>query len=158
MPKTPDEYRSKYNLEPITIESMQNDIICFDTRLAQQVMHNIHNQQGNNSRFSNDTSGNRGRRQMRQSFRGHVFRPRASFHQQNQPNLNRGTRSSSCRTKSLIHDATSEKLQCFLFLYLGSYHQSQSFNTNINLGNRFYPQNNIRPVTSFTSRNFNLPL
>ncbi|CAF0899225.1 unnamed protein product [Adineta steineri] len=36
MVKTPDEYRLKYNLEPMTIENLQEDIVRFDTQLAQQ--------------------------------------------------------------------------------------------------------------------------
>jgi hypothetical protein len=88
MAKTPDEYRLMYNLEPVTIESMQEDIIRFDTQLAQQVMQNMHNQQGNNNRFNR--GGGRGRGRGRQSFRGQTFRPRANFHQQNGQHFNSG--------------------------------------------------------------------
>jgi hypothetical protein len=88
MAKTPDEYRLMYNLEPVTIESMQEDIIRFDTQLAQQVMQNMHNQQGNNNRFNR--GGGRGRGRGRQSFRGQTFRPRANFHQQNGQYFNSG--------------------------------------------------------------------
>jgi hypothetical protein len=77
-----------YNLEPVTIESMQEDIIRFDTQLAQQVMQNMHNQQGNNNRFNR--GGGRGRGRGRQSFRGQTFRPRANFHQQNGQHFNSG--------------------------------------------------------------------
>jgi ATP-dependent Clp protease adapter protein ClpS len=47
MVKTPDAYRLKYNLEPMTVENIQEDIIRFDKQRAQQLMQNIHNQQGN---------------------------------------------------------------------------------------------------------------
>lgn len=90
MAKAPEEYRSKYNLEPITIESMQEDVKRFDTQLAQQVMQNIHNQQGNNNRFNHGSDRGRGRGRGRQSFRGRSFRPRGNFHQQNVPQFNSG--------------------------------------------------------------------
>jgi hypothetical protein len=89
MAKTPDEYRLMYNLEPITIESIQEDIMRFDTQLAQQVMQNIYNQQGNNNRFNRGGNG-RGRGRGRQTFRGQSFRPRANFHQQNGQHFNQG--------------------------------------------------------------------
>jgi hypothetical protein len=92
MAKTPDQYRLIYNIEPITIESIQDDIIRFDTQLAQQVMQNIHNQQGNNYRFNRGGGGGggRGRGRGRQSFRGQTFRPRGNFHQQNGQYFNPG--------------------------------------------------------------------
>lgn len=99
MAKTPDEYRLKYNLQPVTVESIQDDIKRFDTHLAQQVMHNIQNQQGNidnnnnNNRFNYNNSRGRGRGRGggRQSFRGQSFRPRGgSFHQQNTTHFNPG--------------------------------------------------------------------
>jgi hypothetical protein len=89
MAKTPDEYRLRYNLESITIERIQEDIIRFDTHLAQQVMQNIHNQQGNNNRF-NRGGGGRGRGRGRQGFRGQGFRPRGNFHQANGQHFNQG--------------------------------------------------------------------
>jgi hypothetical protein len=89
MVKTPDEYRLRYNLEPVTIESIQEDITRFDTELAQQIMQNMNNQQGNNNRFNRGGRG-RGRGRGRQSFRGQGFRPRANFHQQNGQHFNSG--------------------------------------------------------------------
>jgi hypothetical protein len=88
MVKTPDQYRLIYNIEPITIESIQDDIIRFDTQLAQQVMQNIHNQQGNNNRFDRGGGRGRGRGRGRPPFRGQNFRPRANFHQQNGQHFN----------------------------------------------------------------------
>jgi hypothetical protein len=90
MAKTPDEYRLRYNLEPITIEKMQDDIIRFDTQLAQQLMQNIHNQQGNNNRFNRGGGRGRGRGRGRPTFRGQGFRPRGNFHQQNGQHFNPG--------------------------------------------------------------------
>ncbi len=96
MAKTPDEYRLRYNIEPITIESMQEDIMRFDTQLAQQVMQNVHNQQGNNHRFHRGGGGGggggrgRGRGRGRPPFRGQTFRPRGNFHQQNGQHFNPG--------------------------------------------------------------------
>ena len=87
MAKTPDEYRLKYNLEPVTIENIQEDIKRFDTQLAQQLMQNIHNQQGNQNRFNR---GGYGGRRGRSAFRGQTFRPRANFHQQNGQHFNSG--------------------------------------------------------------------
>ncbi|CAF4253877.1 unnamed protein product, partial [Rotaria sordida] len=96
MAKTSDEYRLKYNLEPITIESIQNDIMHFDTQLAQQLMQNIHNQQGNNNNNNRFNYGysrgrGRGRGRERQSFRGQTFRIRPNFHQQNAQNFKSGS-------------------------------------------------------------------
>ena len=98
MAKTPEEYRLKYNLEPITTENIQEDIIRFDTQLAQQVMQNVNNQQGNNNRFNRGGGGGRGRGRGRgrHSFRGQAFphqqtfRPRANFHQQHGQYFNPG--------------------------------------------------------------------
>lgn len=94
MVKTPDEYRLMYNIEPITIENIQEDIKRFDTQLAQQVMQNIYNQQGNNNNNNNNNQFHRGgggggggrgrgRGRGRQTFRGQTFRPRGNYHQQN---------------------------------------------------------------------------
>lgn len=68
MSKTPEEYRLRYNLAPMTIEHLQEDIQRFDNQLAHQVMQNIHNQQGNNQRFQRGRGG-RGRQSFR--ARGH---------------------------------------------------------------------------------------
>lgn len=92
MVKTPDEYRLTYNLEPITMDNIQEDIKRFDTQLAQQVMQNIHNQQGNNNNNNHNNNrfhrggrgGGRGRGRGRQMFRGQTFRPRGHFQQQQQ--------------------------------------------------------------------------
>ena len=98
MVKPSDEYRLKYNLEPITIENIQEDVIRFDTQLAQQVMQNINNQQGNNNQFNRGGRG-RGRGRGRHSFRGQAFphqqtfRPRANFHQQRGQYFNPGMQS-----------------------------------------------------------------
>jgi hypothetical protein len=91
MVKTPDEYRLKYNLEPMTVECIQEDIIRFDTQLAQQLMQNIHNQQGQNNRYNRGGNRGRGRRRGGQPFRGQNFRPRANFHQQNAQHFNSGS-------------------------------------------------------------------
>ena len=94
MPKIPEEYRMKYNLEPITMENMQEDIKRFDTQLAQQVMQNIYNQQGNNNNNHHhhqfNRGGGRGRGRGRQTFRGQGYRPRGNFHQQNPSQFNPG--------------------------------------------------------------------
>ncbi len=94
MVKTPEEYRLKYNLEAMTVENIQEDIIRFDTHLAQQLMQNIHNQQGNNNRFNRGGNVGRGRGRGRgrggQQFRGQNFRPRGNFHQQNGQHFNSG--------------------------------------------------------------------
>jgi hypothetical protein len=103
MVKTPDQYRLTYNIEPITIESIHDDIMRFDTQLAQQVMQNIHNQQGNNNRFDRGGGGGRGRGRGRgrHPFRGQNFRPRANFHQQNGPHFNHpGKTEPSIRSKN----------------------------------------------------------
>lgn len=81
MAKTPDEYHLKYNLEAVTIENIQEDIKRFDTQLAQQIMQNINNQQGNNNRFNHGPHRGRPYGRLRQSFRGQTFRPRPNFHQ-----------------------------------------------------------------------------
>ena len=90
MTKEPDEYRLRYNLEPVTLESIQDDIMRFDTRLAQQVMQNMHNHPpGNNNnnhhhhhRFDRGGGGRgRGRgRGGRHTFRGQT---RGNYHQPN---------------------------------------------------------------------------
>jgi len=129
MTKTPEEYRLMYNLEPITIESIQEDIMRFDTQLAQQVMQNIHNQQGNNNRF-NRGGGGRGRGRGRQTFRGQAYRPRGDFHQQNAQYFNPGQ----------FNRPTN--------------YQPRSFNNNPP-PNQFYQQNNFHLPTSFRPRNPN---
>ncbi|CAF0935224.1 unnamed protein product [Adineta steineri] len=130
MVKTPDEYRLKYNLEPMTIENLQEDIVRFDTQLAQQVMHNIQNQQGNNNRFNRGGGGGRGRgRGGRggQPFRGQGFRPRGgNFHQQNGQHFNPGQFNQP------------------------RHYQPRPFNPN-----QSYPQNNFHLPTSFRPPNQN---
>ncbi|CAF0860083.1 unnamed protein product [Adineta steineri] len=131
MVKTPDEYRLKYNLEPMTIENLQEDIVRFDTQLAQQVMHNIQNQQGNNNRF-NRGGGGGGRGRGRggrggQPFRGQGFRPRGgNFHQQNGQHFNPGQFNQP------------------------RHYQPRPFNPN-----QSYPQNNFHLPTSFRPPNQN---
>ncbi|UJR23138.1 hypothetical protein I4U23_026157 [Adineta vaga] len=128
MAKTPDEYRLKYNLEPITLESMQEDIKRFDTYLAQQVMQNIYNQQANNNnRFhrGGGGGGRGGRGRGRQPFRGQGYRPRGNFHQQNPSHFNSGQ-----------------------FNHPNGF-QPRSFNNN----QQFYPQNNFHLPTTFRPQN-----
>lgn len=101
MAKTPEEYRSRYNLEPVTLEGIQEDIKRFDTHLAQQVMHNIHNQQANHNSFHRGGGGGgrggggggrggRGRGRGRPPFRDQGFRPRGHFPPQYAPPYNPG--------------------------------------------------------------------
>lgn len=91
MVKEPDEYRLRYNIEPVTIESIHDDIMRFDTRLAQQVMQNMHNHppgNHNNNRF--DRGGGGGGRGRGRGGRGrHPFRGqgRGNYHQQNGPHF-----------------------------------------------------------------------
>ncbi|CAF1022809.1 unnamed protein product [Adineta steineri] len=131
MVKTPDEYRLKYNLESMTIENLQEDIVRFDTQLAQQVIHNIQNQQGNNNRF-NRGGGGGGRGRGRggrggQPFRGQGFRPRGgNFHQQNGQHFNPGQFNQP------------------------RHYQPRPFNPN-----QSYPQNNFHLPTSFRPPNQN---
>ncbi|CAF1281584.1 unnamed protein product [Adineta ricciae] len=127
MPKIPEEYRMKYNLEPITVENMQEDIKRFDTQLAQQVMQNIYNQQGNNNNNNNqfNRGGGRGRGRGRQTFRGQGYRPRGNFHQQNPSQFNQGE----------FNRAVN--------------YQPRSFNNN----QQFYPQNNFYLPNTFRPQN-----
>lgn len=95
MPKAPNEYQMKYNIQPITIEFIQDDIARFDSQLAQQVMQNMQ-QPMNNVHRSQRGTPNRGRpNRGRAQFRGHSsfpqpmnFRPRAHYHLQYGHNQN----------------------------------------------------------------------
>ncbi|CAF2049878.1 unnamed protein product [Rotaria magnacalcarata] len=152
MAKTPDEYRLKYNLEPVTMEGLQDDIKRFDAQLAQQVMHNVHNQQGNNNNNNNNnnrfnhgnSNGNdrgRGRRRGRgrgrggQSFCGQNFRPRGHFHQQNGQQFH----------PEQYHQSSN---------YQPPSYQPRLFNNN-NPANQFYSQNNFHLPTTFRPYNPN---
>lgn len=89
MAKSPDEYRSRYHIEPITIESLQEDINRFDNQLAQQIMQNVNCQQANHQRFQRGGGGGRGRgrsnfRQRGQFNHARPFHPPPNqFYQQN---------------------------------------------------------------------------
>ena len=86
----------RYHLEPVTLDNMQEDTMRFDTQLAQQVMNNIHHQQGNTNRFPRGGGGfGRGRGRGRPPFRGQpfhqqTFRPRANFQQPYQQHFHSG--------------------------------------------------------------------
>jgi hypothetical protein len=127
MVKTPDQYRLTYNIEPITMESIHDDVMRFDTQLAQQVMQNIHNQQGNNNnRFDRGGGGRgRGRGRGRHSFRGQNFRPRPNFPQPNTQHFNHPTN-----------------------------YQPRPFNRNPP-NPPFYQQNNFHLPTTYRPRNAN---
>lgn len=106
MTKEPDEYRLRYNLEPVTVESIQDDIMRFDTRLAQQVMQSMHSHQpGNNHNNRPDRGGGgggrgRGRGRGRQMFRGQM---RGNYHQPNGHHFHQpGTKHSSINMEYIL--------------------------------------------------------
>lgn len=93
MPKTPEEYRSRYNLNPITLDDIQEDIKRFDTQLAQQVMQNSIQSQNNNVNRFQRGGPTRRRGRNRPSFHGQQsFRGRGSFQPQYGQSFNSGMR------------------------------------------------------------------
>lgn len=91
MPKTPEEYRSRYNLIPLTLDDIQEDIKRFDTQLAQQVMQNSMQPQNNNMNRFQRGGPSRRRGRNRPSFPGQQsFRGRGSFQPQYGQSFNSG--------------------------------------------------------------------
>lgn len=93
MPKTPDEYRLRYNLTPITLNDIQEDVQRFDAHLAQQVTQNMNQVQHHHpDRFPRGGPGRR-RGRGRPSFSGQqAFRSRAPFPSNYGQNFNPGTK------------------------------------------------------------------
>lgn len=149
MVKEPDDYRLRYNLEPVTVESIHDDVMRFDTRLAQQVMQSMHSHQPGNNNNRPDRGGGggggrgRGRGRGRQTFRGQM---RGNYHQPNGHYFHQpGKKYSASDTQYICHSSTS----------LGQFNQSNNYQPrpfHNRPPNQFHQQNNFHLPTNFRPR------